>query len=288
MTNGKCGWRPTAKFLQSVDCVCHHDYVFQLFAEKSDITNNAFITGFGNSSFELLAGIGVFSALGFMAAQQGVPVKEVVSSGIGLAFVVFPQIINEFPAFNAFSDFILWLARLAGLTSLISISETYVAAIQDKFNVPRRKAVLFGGGAAALCSLVFATKGGLFFLDAADYFINNFGVALAGLIEVVAIAWFAKELKALQAHANSVSDIQLGAWWRICLSVVTPIVLGYMMFDNIKTNITTAYGDLPVEFLLNGMVRRFWSDRSRIYPFAFKWKNGLAYTPFQHDKEVSS
>ncbi|MCY8582788.1 sodium-dependent transporter, partial [Bacillus haynesii] len=51
--------------------------------KKSDITNNAFITGFGNSSFELLAGIGVFSALGFMAAQQGVPVKEVVSSGIG-------------------------------------------------------------------------------------------------------------------------------------------------------------------------------------------------------------
>src|SRR5699024_11976285 len=40
--------------------------------KKSDITNNAFITGFSNSAFELLAGIGVFSVLGFMAAQQGV------------------------------------------------------------------------------------------------------------------------------------------------------------------------------------------------------------------------
>ena len=35
--------------------------------KKSDINNNAFITGFSNSSFELLAGIGVFAALGFMA-----------------------------------------------------------------------------------------------------------------------------------------------------------------------------------------------------------------------------
>src|SRR5690606_12527049 len=60
--------------------------------KKSDITNNAFITGFANSSFELLAGIGVFSILGFMAASQGVGVDEVVSAGVGLAFVVFPQI----------------------------------------------------------------------------------------------------------------------------------------------------------------------------------------------------
>ena len=57
--------------------------------------------GFANSSFELLAGIGVFSILGFMAASQGVGVDEVVSAGVGLAFVVFPQIINELPLKSA-------------------------------------------------------------------------------------------------------------------------------------------------------------------------------------------
>src|SRR5699024_6379359 len=62
---------------------------------KSDITNNAFITGFSNSSFELLAGIGVFSVIGFMSTQQGIPVDEVVDGGVGLAFMVFPAIINE-------------------------------------------------------------------------------------------------------------------------------------------------------------------------------------------------
>ncbi|MGU9505068.1 sodium-dependent transporter, partial [Bacillus paralicheniformis] len=77
----------------------------------------AFITGFGNSSFELLAGIGVLSALGFMEAQQGVPVTEVVSSGLGLAFVVFPQIINDFQAFNVLFGFLFFGSPvLAGLT----------------------------------------------------------------------------------------------------------------------------------------------------------------------------
>ena len=96
--------------------------------KKSDITNNAFITGFANSGFELLAGIGVFSILGFMAMQQGVGIDAVVSSGVGLAFVVFPQIINQFPAFNGFFGFLFFASLvLAGLTSLISIVETYVS-----------------------------------------------------------------------------------------------------------------------------------------------------------------
>jgi NSS family neurotransmitter:Na+ symporter len=211
-------------------------------AKKSDITNNAFITGFANSGFELLAGIGVFSILGFMAMQQGVGIDEVVSGGVGLAFVVFPQIINQLPAFNGFFGFLFFASLvLAGMSSLISIVETYVAGIQEKFNVTRTKAVLFGGGLAAIISILFSSNGGLYFLDVVDYFINNFGVALAGLVEVIAIAWIARELGKLQEHANGISDIKLGSWWKISLAVITPVVLGYMMFDNIRTNIMENY-----------------------------------------------
>lgn len=206
--------------------------------KKSDLTNNAFITGFGNSSFEILAGIGVFGILGFMAAQQGVAVDEVVSAGVGLAFVVFPQIINQFPGLNELFGFLFFASLvLAGITSLLSISETYIAGLQDKFKISRAKAVAFGGGLAAVISLLFATQGGLFFLDAADYFINQFGVAMLGLVEVILIAWILKEVKNLRDHANEISDIKLGAWWTVSLSVITPIVLGYMMFGLLKQNL---------------------------------------------------
>jgi neurotransmitter:Na+ symporter, NSS family len=219
--------------------------------KKTELTNSAFITGFANSGFELLAGIGVFSALGFMAAQQGVPVSEVVSAGVGLAFVVFPQIINEFPAFNEFFGAAFFIClTLAGLTSMISIIETYIAGVQDKFKVSRTKAVAIGGGLSAIVSILFATQGGLYFLDAADYFINNFGVTVAGLVEVILIAWVFKELKNLQNHANRISDIKIGAWWRVSLSIITPIVLGYMMVQNFITNIKENYEGYPTEFLI--------------------------------------
>lgn len=211
-------------------------------SKKSDITNNAFITGFANSAFELLAGIGVFSILGFMAMQQGVGVNEVVSGGVGLAFVVFPQIINELPALNELFGILFFGSLvLAGLSSLISIVETYVAGLQEKFNISRSKSVAIGGGLAALISIMFASKGGLYFLDVVDYFINNFGVALAGLIEVIAIAWLARQLNHFQEHANAISDMRIGMLWKLCLGLITPIVLGYMMFDNIRTNIAENY-----------------------------------------------
>ncbi|WP_430784455.1 sodium-dependent transporter [Virgibacillus flavescens] len=226
--------------------------------KKSDITNNAFITGFGNSSFELLAGIGVFSVLGFMANQQGVPVGEVVSGGVGLAFVVFPQIINEFPALNGLFGFLFFGSLvLAGLTSLMSITETYVAGLVDKFNISRNKAVIFGGGLAAVLSLLFATQGGLNILDVADYYINQFGVAFVGLVEVILMAWVFRKLGQFKTHANEISDIRLGAWWTVSLSVITPIVLGWMMIglfaDNLLKKFETDsgnYGNYSDSFIM--------------------------------------
>ncbi|GEL77875.1 sodium-dependent transporter [Tenuibacillus multivorans] len=231
--------------------------------KKSDITGNAFIVGFGNSSFELLAGIGVFSALGYLATQMGEPVSEVVAGGVGLAFVIFPLIINEFPGMNGLFGFLFFASLvLAGMSSLISIVETYVAGFSEKFNISRSKAVIFGGGLAMLVSLIFATQGGLNFLDTADYFINQFGVAFIGLVEVIMIAWFLRKLGNIQEHANSVSSIKLGGWWKVSLGIITPLILGYMMFDLFKVNLlkqhtgdnntTGNYGGYEDAFIIYG------------------------------------
>lgn len=255
--------------------------------KKTDLTNSAFITGFANSGFELLAGIGVFAALGFMANQQGVPIDEVVDAGIGLAFVVFPKIISSFPAFNGFFGFAFFgCLVLAGITSLISIVETFVSGIQEKFGVSRNKAIAFGGGLAALISIIYATKSGLFFLDSVDYFINQFGITLAGLVQVILVAWVFRELKSLQKHADSVSDIMLGAWWRFSLAFITPLVLGYMTYQNIIENINKNYEGYPTKFLLySGWGVATAALVVGLLFMAIKWKKDIHLTT--ENKEVS-
>ena len=65
---------------------------------KTNLTGTALVAGFANSSFEILAGIGVFSALGFMASTQGVGVSDIEGlSGPILSFVTFPQIVSMMP-----------------------------------------------------------------------------------------------------------------------------------------------------------------------------------------------
>src|SRR5699024_6297344 len=109
------------------------------------------------------------------------------------------------------------------------------------FNISRGKAVLFGGGVAGLISLIYATRGGLNFLDAVDYFINQFGVAALGLVEVVLIAWVLRKLGVFKTHANEISDIRLGSLWTISLGVITPLLLRYRLFDLLKQNLTRGF-----------------------------------------------
>jgi neurotransmitter:Na+ symporter, NSS family len=219
---------------------------------KSDLTGSAMVAGFANSSFELLAGIGVFAALGFMATAAGTAVDEVATSGIGLAFIAFPQIISSLPfGGSLFGVLFFGCLVIAGLTSLISIVQVIVAAVEDRTGLGRTQTVLLVGGATALASiLLFPTPQGLHFLDVFDRFINQYGIALAGLVLVIFVAWGVRKLRLFQTHANSVSSIHLGTWWRVTLGVVTPVLLGIMMWDSLRTEITERYEGYPIQFLL--------------------------------------
>ncbi|PIJ32450.1 sodium-dependent transporter, partial [Leucobacter sp. OLES1] len=95
---------------------------------KSNLTTPGLVVAFGNSSFEILAGIGVFATLGFFAHQQGVAVGDLEGlTGVGLAFMTFPAIAAEMPGGQLFGALFFGALVLAGLTSLISIMEVILA-----------------------------------------------------------------------------------------------------------------------------------------------------------------
>ncbi|WP_017569043.1 sodium-dependent transporter [Nocardiopsis halotolerans] len=219
---------------------------------KADLTGSAMVAGFANSSFELLAGIGVFAALGFMATASGVGVEQVATDGLGLAFIAFPQIISTLPFGGAlFGVLFFGSLVIAGLTSLISIVQVIVSAVQDRTGLGRVQAVAIVGGATALISiLLFPTPEGLHFLDVFDHFINQYGIVLAGFAMIVVFGWILRKLPLLQQHVNAVSSIRLGLWWRITLGAITPVLLGFMMYSSLRTELTENYGEYPGGFLL--------------------------------------
>ncbi|MFJ3936465.1 sodium-dependent transporter [Streptomyces parvus] len=219
---------------------------------RADLTGSAMVAGFANSSFEILAGIGVFATLGYLATASGVGVDEVAGAGIGLAFVAFPAVISEMPFGGFFGILFFSSLVIAGLSSLISIVQVVVSAVQDRTGMRRRTAVLGVGGLVALVSvLLFPTESGIYLLDASDHFINQYGIALAALVGLIVIVWVLRQLPGLQANADATSAVRLGHWWRICLGVITPVVLGWMMVDSLRTEFEENYEGYSTGFLLS-------------------------------------
>ncbi|WP_433397388.1 sodium-dependent transporter [Streptomyces sp. CA-146814] len=219
---------------------------------RADLTGSAMVAGFANSSFEILAGIGVFATLGYLATASGVGVEDVAGAGIGLAFVAFPAVISEMPLGALFGVLFFSSLVIAGLSSLISIVQVVVSAVQDRTGMRRMPAVLGIGGLVALVSvLLFPTESGIYLLDASDHFINQYGIALAALVGLVVIVWVLRQLPSLQQDADATSAIRLGRWWRICLGVITPLVLGWMMVDSLRSEFEENYEGYSTGFLLS-------------------------------------
>ena len=108
------------------------------------------------------------------------------------------------------------------------------------------------GGATALASiLLFPTHQGLHFLDVFDHFINQYGIALAGLVVIIVFAWGLRKLPMLERHAGAISSIPLGLWWRITLGIITPLLLGFMMWDSLRAELTENYEGYSTGFLLS-------------------------------------
>ena len=154
----------------------------------TDMTGSGAVVGFANSGFELLAGIGVFAALGFMAQANGVQVSEVATDGLGLAFVAFPTIISEAPAGALIGVLFFGSLVIAGLTSLVSVIEVVISAVRDKFEMTRVGASLVVRVPCAVISLVFfSTTSGIYVLDIVDHFINQFGILLVAVVSMLVL-----------------------------------------------------------------------------------------------------
>ena len=213
--------------------------------KKTNLTGAGLVVGFSNSAFEILAGIGIFAALGFMAAAQGVPVSDVATDGIGLAFVGFPTLISEMPGGAIFGFVFFACLVFAGLTSLISIVQVPIQALREKFGVGNRASTLFvGGGMAIISLLIMPTITGLYALDTMDAFANNIGIVGSAILAIVVACWLLGMMPRLSRHLNAVSSFKLGIIWMVLISI-TGIVLIYMLISQIINYATNGYEDYP-------------------------------------------
>ncbi|MGF7432617.1 sodium-dependent transporter [Pasteurella bettyae] len=246
--------------------------------KDSDLTGAGLVVGFANSSFEVLAGIGVFAALGFMATASGQEVSEVAKGGIGLAFFAFPTIINEAPFGEVLGVLFFGSLTFAALTSFISVIEVIISAVQDKLRIRRAKVTFLVGIPMMILSvLLFGTTTGLPMLDVMDKFVNYFGIVAVAFVSLIAIVANEK-LGVLGNHLNETSSFKVGFIWRLCI-VITTGILAFMLFSEGAKVFTEGYEGYP-----NWFVNTFgWGMSILLVIVAvllsrLKWKNEIQFS----------
>ncbi len=208
---------------------------------KTDITRNAILTAAINSSYSLLAGLGVFSVLGFMSVSQGEELSKVVSQSIGLAFVAYPKAISLMPGGRFFGAIFFFCLLVAGISSSISIIEAFISAMIDKFGFRRRPLVTMLSLCGFAGSLIFSTRAGLLWLDIVDHMLTHYGLVVVGIGECILTAWFFN-CSLFREHLNSISSIKLGKWWDAMIRWFIPGALGIILLTDIATEIRKPYG----------------------------------------------
>lgn len=213
--------------------------------KEQDIKGDAYITGLADAAFSFFAGFVVFSILGYMAFTSGLAISDVATSGPGLAFVVFPEVLALLPFAWFFSiAFFLTLLSL-GIDSAFSIVEAMNTAIGDRYKRPNRpKIAFFTCLIAFLFGILFVTGAGIYLLDIIDHFMNSYGLVTAGLLECIAVGWV-YGAKNLREYVNKTCKIHIGVWWDYAIKFVIPIALILLLGFQLYQDITAPYEGYP-------------------------------------------
>lgn len=211
----------------------------------AEIGNNVFIASLTDAGIAFLAGLAIFSTVGYMAAQQGASVAEVAGGGgLGLAFIVFPQVINLLPAAPLFGVLFFLLLITLAIDSQFSLVEGCVGSVMDKWNLKRGPALAIVSLPGFLIGLLFVTKGGMYWLDIVDHYVNSYGLIMVGLVECIVIGWLIGPEK-IRKHVNGLSEIRVGKWFDFFVKYFTPIVLLLLLVSNLIADVQKPYEGYP-------------------------------------------
>lgn len=148
------------------------------------------ITNYATSLFTGLVG---FSILGYMSQYSGIDIKNIVDSGPGFIFMVYPEALAKLPLANLNSFIFFAILLFIGFTSQLTVMETVITTIVDtwphKLRYRRPLILVIICAVMFILSLPMCFQNGFYILQILDCFAGTFTAVTIGILELIAIAW---------------------------------------------------------------------------------------------------
>ncbi|GFT25331.1 sodium- and chloride-dependent glycine transporter 2 [Trichonephila clavipes] len=213
---------------------------------KNNVYRDSLAIPLINCATSILAGLVVFSLLGFMAYETGKSIEDVVSEGPGLAFVVYPEAISRLPVSPAWAFLFFFMLLAVGLDTQFGEVETTISAVIDEYSgfLQKRKTLF----TAFICILLFflglpcVTQGGIYVVQLMDWYSAAFSLMFFSLFETIAIAW-------VYGVDRFFHDISLMTqrmprlWWKLCWCYITPATITSLLIFIFVNHTSITYND---------------------------------------------
>ena len=200
--------------------------------EDSNIAKDSVIIAFSDFAISVLSGIVLFTTMSGTGQLE-----NMTASGIGTAFIVYPQsivLLTNNGVANAIFAFVFYfcLCTLA-IDSAFSIIEGVSTAISDKFHLSHKKTTLVLCIVASILSIWFVTGAGLAWLDIVDNWCNAFSLIMVGILEAITIGWLFNPKKVLKEVNHNTEGFKMPSWWFVTsIKFFAPLALtGFFVWN---------------------------------------------------------
>ncbi|XP_071534342.1 sodium-dependent proline transporter-like [Panulirus ornatus] len=222
---------------------------------RSRCKRNAILVPLLNCSTSILAGFVVFSVLGFMAHRTGTTVEKVTSAGPALVFITYPEALSLMPFSPLWAVLFFLMIFFLGIDSMIAHIETITASFVDQFPRFRQRRGLVTFLVCfvdVLVSLLFCTRGGMYWLTLVDWYSASYTLILNCLCEILVFAF-------LYGAGRTVQDLQImtgeriSLYWYITWLVIAPVILLLIFVNTMVSMAPASYRGEPFPWWAQGL-----------------------------------
>ncbi|WAR11374.1 SC6A4-like protein [Mya arenaria] len=182
---------------------------------------------FNNNCLNFFGGFVIFSAIGFIAKEANMDVKDVATSGPGLALVIYPEALTKLPLPQLWAVLFFVMLLSLCIDSQFGVFETLSSGLMDTFPRLRKHKVLVTACLSVVImflDLPYTTGAGIYLYQLVDWYFSAFCVLIISFLECFLIAW----VYGADRFSNDVK-LMIGRtpprFIRFCWCFITPVIL---------------------------------------------------------------